>query len=130
MFLTQLTFALVIAAFLSAVFAVGFRRSGPWASAFIFFVVVFLASLAGGLWISPIGPRLWGAHWLPFLLVGLIIALLLAAAPLTDRSSSSVELVDRTRERREEKQVRTALDVFFWVLIISFVLVILAHYLR
>jgi hypothetical protein len=62
--------------------------------------------------------------------VGLIIALLLAAAPLTDRSSSSVELVDRTRERREEKRVRTALDVFFWVLIVSFVLVILAHYLR
>jgi hypothetical protein len=129
MFFVELLFAFIIALFLTVIFA-GFRRSGPWASLFIFFLLVFLASWAGGLWMAPVGPRLWGAYWVPFLLVGLIFALLLAAMPPDRHSESSVELVEPKKAKKEQERLTTALGVFFWVLVIVLILAILARYLR
>jgi hypothetical protein len=109
-------FALFAALILSAIFAVGFRKAGPWENIFSHFMLIFLISWAGGVWLSPVGPPLWSAYWLPFLLVGLVVALLLAAVPLGRKRESTVELVDVKREKKEEKAALLVMGTFFWIL--------------
>jgi len=53
-------------------------RRGPGPTLFLF-VVLLLATWAGGVWLPPLGPAAWGVHWLSFVVVGLFVALLLAA---------------------------------------------------
>jgi len=77
----NILFALGIGLALTAIFAGLFRRSGPWASNLVFFAIIFLAAWAGGVWIAPIGPTLFGVYWIPYLIFGLMAALL----PLPDR---------------------------------------------
>ncbi len=79
MFLVHFLFAALVAVLLTAIFAAGFRIRGPWANAAAFFTILLLATWAGGIWHTPFGPPLWGVYWLPFLIVGLIFALMLAA---------------------------------------------------
>jgi len=77
MFVWDLILALILGAVLTAVFAFGFRRRGSGASVLLFFLLVFLGTWAASLWIGPVGPTLLGLYWLPPLMVGLVIALLL-----------------------------------------------------
>jgi hypothetical protein len=129
MFFVHLLFALVAALILSAIFAVGFRKTGPWENIFILFMLIFLISWAGGVWLSPIGPPLWGAYWVPFLLVGLMAALLLAAVPLARKRESTVELVDVKREKKEEKAALFVMGTFFWILILALIAILFFRYI-
>jgi hypothetical protein len=129
MFLIHLIYALFFAALLTAAFFALFRTRGPWSSLVLFFLVVFLATWAGGAWLAPFGPALWETAFLPFLLVGLIFALLLAAAAPSERPESTVELVDREEQRRETATAVTVLSVFFWVLIGALIVVIVSRYI-
>lgn len=129
MFFVHLLFAFFTALIVSAIFALGFRRTGPWASFFIFFMLIFLISWAGGVWLTPMGPPLWGAYWLSFLLVGLMGALLLAAAPLGRKRESTVELVDGKREKKEEKAALMLMGTFFWVLVLALITVLFFRYI-
>ena len=88
----------------------------------------FLATWAGGIWLHPIGRALWGVHWMAFLFVGLVIALLLAATVPSKQEQSSVELVDPQKERADRRAALGALGVFFWVLIIALIVAIIARY--
>jgi peptidoglycan/LPS O-acetylase OafA/YrhL len=72
-------FAILIALLLTAVFAAGFRRQG-WGTALVFFfLILFLATWAGGMWVVPFGPIAWGVPWVAYLFVGIVIALLITA---------------------------------------------------
>jgi len=106
-----------------------FHTREPWSSLVLFFLVIFLAYWAGGAWFAPFGPALWGISFLPFLLVGLIFALLLAAAVPSEKQESTVELVDREQRRKERAIATIALSVFFWILIGVFVVVIISRYI-
>lgn len=68
------------AVFMSLIFSLCFHRKGPWASFWVFFPVTFLTSWAGGAWLSPIGPALFGVYWMTFLVAGLLSALLFTAS--------------------------------------------------
>lgn len=126
LFLGDLIFALIIAVLLTLVIAVLFGRRGPWASISIFFLVVFLAAWAAGKWIHPVGPAWYGVFWLPFLMFGLVVALLLAAAipyetPLRERRGESGEGEGVRTERR-------VFNVFFWLLLLVLLVLIIASY--
>jgi hypothetical protein len=127
MFIVDLLFALVMALIFTLIFAVGFRRPGPWSSIAAFFVVIFLATWAGGLWISPAGPVFLGIYWLPILLTALLVALLLAAVP--PRRPRHVQTITEVEEQeREERTVERALDAFFWAVLIGFAALIVLGY--
>jgi hypothetical protein len=127
MFLAELIFALLMAVLFTLIFAVGLRRRGPWASLWAFFLVVFLAAWAGGLWISPAGPMFVGIYWLPMILVAFVFAILLAGVGGPASRGPKVETISEVKE--QETAAERAFDVFFWVLLISLILIIVLGYL-
>jgi hypothetical protein len=129
MFWVHFFYAVLFAALLSIFFYAVFRTRGPWSSLLLLFLVIFLASWAGGLWLSPIGPGFRGTYWIPFLISGLIIALLLAAAAPSRREETTVELVDAEAQKREKKRVYMTLSIFFWIIVAALVAAIGIHYL-
>jgi hypothetical protein len=127
MFVVDLLLALLMALIFTMVFAIGFRRSGPWSSVLAFFMVIFLAAWAGGLWISPAGPVFLGIYWLPVVLVAFLVGLLLAA--VSPRRPRHVKTISEAREEAEERRaVERAFNSFFWVLLIGFGFLIVLGY--
>jgi hypothetical protein len=128
MFFSDLLLVLFIALILTFVFAVGFRRQSWGGGLVIFFLVMFLATWAGGVWVIPFGPIWWGVSWLPFLLVGIVMALLLTAIMRPDRvrprEGGGIDL-----EPRPDTQSMAALDVFMWLLICGLMVAIILGYL-
>ncbi|MFW6180534.1 MAG: hypothetical protein ACOC8N_02210 [Spirochaetota bacterium] len=122
--LFEVLFALGIGLMLTAVFAGLLGRSGPWASIPVFFAIIFLASWAGGVWIAPVGPALFGVYWVPFLIFGLIIALLLAAAV-----KPRVPVMAGEDEGTKREPGKAAYDAFFFGLIVLLAVAILVGYL-
>ena len=131
---TDIAFALLIALILAAVFVplLGWRRPGDtigdeleedaagWGAAFLFFfLIVFLFTVAAGLWLEPVGPVAWGVPWLGFLFIGILVALLLAAAAPPPRRGPRP--MEGTEEQLDIEEA-AGLGLFFWLLI--FVLVI------
>ncbi|HTB21601.1 MAG TPA: hypothetical protein VK914_02730 [bacterium] len=119
-----LLFALAIGLCVALVWSSVFDTHGPWNSFFWFFLVIFLFSWGGGSWIAPFGPMGWGVPWLPILLMGVFMALLLTAAtprsarrrnrpkPPTHQGSNS------KAKAMEAVKIVVAVDLFFWALIV------------
>lgn len=127
MFFIDLLLALVVALVVSSIFAFGFRRRGLWPRFWLFFLVVFLFTWAGGIWLHPIGPTIKGVFWIPFLLIALLIALFLAAAvPRSHIQSRTSESPDLKKARRSE--VNAFLGVFFWILVMILIAAIVVRY--
>jgi len=127
-FIWDVVIALVIGIVLTLIFTLAFRRRGPWSNVLLFFLVVFLGAWTAGIWIPPVGPALLGVFWLSPLMVGLILALLLAAAfPASPRRRSREEI---DLKPDVPSPVVVAVDVFFIILLILFAAVILIGYLR
>jgi hypothetical protein len=70
--------ALAVALLLTAAFA-AFDATGPWTGFWAFLVLVLLVAWAAGVWVRPFGPTVWGVAWAPYLVFGLIAALIVAA---------------------------------------------------
>ena len=125
MFYRELIFALLIALTLSAIF-VGSRRFESWPGLVVFFFIVFLAAWAGGIWLTPVGRPFWGVYWAPFLIAGLIFALVLAASspPRLPRYRG-----EALRQAEKEKNVEAAAGMLLWVLMAVLVVAIVTRYL-
>jgi hypothetical protein len=121
-------FSLIVSLILTSIFVLILRRKGFRSNYFFFFAIILLASWAGGIWLQPVGPRLWGAYLLSFLIVGLIFALLLGASILPRSRRSTVELV-KDEQKAMEKEVLTVLGGFFWILLIFLAGSIVVRYL-
>lgn len=130
MFFLHLFFALCIALILAAVFTAAARNRGREADFVMILLVIFFGAWAGGVWLAPIGPVLWSVSWLPFFLVGLLFALILAAfpGPSGRERGDTVEFVDKSERRKQRRQNRLAVNIFFWILLAVLVLAIISAY--
>jgi len=130
-FFIHFVLAFFTALILTMIFVGGLRRGGPWASFLAFFIVTFLASWAGGLWMQPLGAALWGVYWLPFLLVGLIFALVIAAVSTPSKPErSTVKLVQEPEiEETRAKSALTAFGLFFYIVVIALAVAIMVRYI-
>jgi len=126
MFLLDLLIAFVLALLITGVLSAAFDNRGPWGLWWVFLLVLVLATWAGGLWITPFGPPLFGVSWLPMLFVGLIFALLLAAAVPAKPPETHAEAV---AQARAEAATAAAFSWFFWVSLIGLAVAILVAYL-
>ena len=114
--------ALVLAGLSVGLLVAGLRVHGPWASTRALFLVLFLSTWAGGVWMAPFGPTVRNLYWLPFLLIAVLTAVLIAAIePPRDRTRT--EVVERERE------LEMGLGVFFWILVGALVLAVVLRYL-
>jgi hypothetical protein len=126
MVFVHVLFALFFAVTFTAILAGIFGMRGPWGSIALLFAVIFLVTWAGGLWLSPLGPGLYGSYWLPFLLAGLFISLILAAAVAPPPRE---KLATREEARRvEDRAALGALGLFFWVLMGALIVAIAYRY--
>lgn len=135
MFITELIIAFIVAVFFSVllVFALGWERpdrKGVIPTILYLFILIFLFTWAGGIWLTPMGPATWNISWLPFFIVGFIITLMLITLipPRWRRRRSTIEVVEKKEDERIERETAKALNIFFWVLLIILVLTIMVHY--
>jgi len=131
--LLQFVMALVVAFVLSGVFALATGRGSKRTGLFWLFLIIFMATWAGGVWLRPFGPTLWGIHWVTFFLVGLIFALILAVFSPGRPPRGRHETLDMLERIEQEKEIEQftyiTLNIFFWVLLLVLVVVIFIHYL-
>lgn len=122
MFLIDLLFAFVVALLFFLIFSVLIRGHRTGSTLLVFFLVLLFATWAGGVWLSPIGPPLWGVSWLSFILVGLFVALILAALIPPERSAKKMGV--------EEAAVRVvSFDYLVSILIIALVISVIIYYI-
>ncbi|XZE55618.1 hypothetical protein SH139x_001637 [Planctomycetaceae bacterium SH139] len=57
-------------------FILGIR--GPWQGTVWFFLVLFLGTMAIGVWAEPVGPRAWGVPQLGLIVTAIFVGLLIA----------------------------------------------------
>ena len=96
------------------------------------FLMIFLATWAGGTWLKPFGPTLWGIHWLAFLLVGIIIVMFLVIfipQKTPKGRQDTLDMLERIEQEKElEKVAYITLNIFFWVLLSALVIAIILRY--
>jgi hypothetical protein len=132
MILVDIAMALVVVAVCSAVVVAIVGRdgyaAGGWPTAVVVFGMFFLVVWAGGIWLTPLGPDLFGsaAAWIPFIIVGFFGALFVtAASPL--RRPRTVNAID---EQAQAKEVaRTTVIVIASVATVIALVGLLMHYI-
>jgi hypothetical protein len=105
--------ALVLATLFATIFGVMGRSREGVPGALPIFILFFLFAWAGGLWLRPIGPPLFGRYWVPGLLMVALIFLLLAA--LAGRSSRTDK--DMTEQKEIKYSTAAAVGTLFWLLV-------------
>lgn len=118
MMVTNIIFSFLYATGITAVFTLIFKKNGPWDGFWLLFILLFLAAIAAGRWVTAIGPTAWGFHWLPGFIAALLFALLVAAAT-PDPKITFKNKVD------EQTEVNT-LAVNFFFIILFIILIVLA----
>lgn len=128
MLFPEIIFALLVAIVLAAVLAYPLERRGPGPldGLLFFFLIFFLAAWAGGVWLTPVGPPVWGVPWAGFLIVGIIIALIVAAA-VPPREAPMEPSPEGTGAA---EAAAVALGAFFYIAMFALLLAIVLHYVR
>jgi O-antigen ligase len=108
MLLLELFAALTVALVLSALFTLATWKRGSRKGLFWLFLILFLATWAGGVWMKPFGPVLWGIHRLSFLFAGAVVALIFAVGqskPKPQGREETIEMLEKMKQEREVEQV-------------------------
>lgn len=113
-----------IALLVGALFTYGFKTRTPWVF-WIFFMFLFLAALAGGFWLEPVGPVFYGVYWVPVFFFVLIIALIIAAATPVEGPRVPKEPVEPERRNPKVRGTAAAFGIFFWLLLLFFIIAII-----
>ena len=82
----------------------------------------------GGIWLTPLGPQLWGSYWIPFVVIPILVGLLLIALVPPNRPPRTRR--EAIEQAREEEAVESTLGLVFWILLIVMGLFILYYYIR
>jgi hypothetical protein len=97
----------------------------PLGGLWVFFLIIFLATWSGQLWITPFGPVGWGIAWIPLFLVSIFFSFLIFAlippvsAPVTVKES-----------KQAEEGAAVVFGIFFWIMLILLVASIIGGYYR
>src|SRR5947208_2012373 len=113
--------AFVIALIVSLLFAPR-EKGATVAPVIVFFLVLFFAALAGGYWIVPFGPLVWGVAWMPLVFIVLVVAALFAAPSPYTRSSKT--------DTAQAATGLAAIGAFTWILLLVLLMAIFAGIYR
>mgnify|MGYP005851837473 CR=1 FL=1 len=138
MIVPDIFFSLLIAIILSAIFTWILRRGSPRSGFFIFFLTLFVTTWAGGVWIRQAGWNLPAPEWLPFVVTGIVFAIILMLlAPKTPKidkdtrldRKQTIDMLDELEVEHEmEELAYISMNVFFWCILALFVAALIYHY--
>jgi hypothetical protein len=133
MILLDIMMALIVAIILSAIFALSTWRGNKKSGFIWLFLIIFIATWAGGIWLRPFGPKLWGLHWLSFLLIGFLVALFLSLKTPSNHPPrgrrETLDMLERIKQEKEiQKMTYVTINLFFWVLLAALVAAIILRY--
>lgn len=114
--------AAIIAAIL-VIFILSLILKRPMRGFGLVFIILFLATWTGQLWITPFGPRTLGISWIPLIVVGMLLAFMILAL------SSDVAAGKPQKADREEGPIIVA-GFFFWLILIVLIFAIIIGYYR
>src|SRR5882757_11538956 len=83
----------------------------------LFFFILFLAGIAGSLWIVPFGPVVYGVSWLPMLFFILLVAFLFSSPPPGQRTTTG-----------EAAASVAAVSIFVWLLFAVLIIAVAGGY--
>jgi hypothetical protein len=115
LFLLDMAVALVVALLLTEILVRLLRLHQSWRTRRILWLLLFLVAWSAGIWLAP-GPVDqvgWIAYSLPFVLAGLVAAVLIAVTSPLHRLTTPA---DRREFEREEAAVGVGVIAFFWSL--------------
>lgn len=125
MILGDILLALILGFLFAALFGAFGRNKRDMPGIVPVFILFFLFAWAGGLWLRPIGPPVFGLYWVPGLILVVLIFLLLAAIIRgPTRTPADVE-----EKVAVENATAAVIGITFWFLIGLLLLAILAGYL-
>jgi hypothetical protein len=133
MIIPELSFSVIIALVFSVVFAWIIRKQGARGGFFWFFLIILLATWAGGIWIAPIGPVLLGVYWLPFIFIAFVFSLILSISAHDRKTRTREETLEEIEGTRKEEALEeltyVTLNLFFWFLLAALAAAIVIRYL-
>lgn len=133
MFFRELLTASIIALVIGLGLVLLSRRWGIRAGVVYLFLLIFMATWAGGVWIRPFGPPIGEVHWLGFLIFGLFVALLLALfmppRPPRGRQETLDALERMAAAKQLEEVTYVTLGVVFWVVLSLLLGAVILRYL-
>ncbi len=100
-------------------------RGGSIAPLVIFFLILFLAGIAGMFWIVPFGPTIAGVAVLPILFPIMIFALLISLPPPDRQNKKNIN-----EEEPEPKPPVAEISLFAWLLFGLLLIAILAGFYK
>jgi hypothetical protein len=139
MVIPDLIFSIFLALVISVIFTWIIRRKGPRKGFFWFFLAIFLAIFTAGIWGKPAGAPLTGLNLVPFLLAGVLVALLLTALapkfPKVDRGTQmdrekTMEMLEEIERKKNAAALAyISLNLIFWFFIALLGFAIIVRYL-
>jgi hypothetical protein len=123
MFIGHAVLAFVLAVLAVALLTLGLRLSTAHRPIWAWVILLFLIIWAGGLWLAPAGTSVGNVYWLPFTLIAVLVAILLAAI-LPPEIHTPKQAVERERE------IEVGLGIFFWTLIGALSIIVILGYRR
>lgn len=132
MFLMELLASVIFAMLASSLSVYLLRRSGYKMAFFWLFTLVLLATWAGGVWISPVGPDIGGMFLLPFIIAGGLVVIFLLAFSRQQGPHGrheTIDLLEREQYKQDIQKITTiSLNLFFYFLLVLLLVAIVARY--
>jgi hypothetical protein len=126
--LISLSLGLLFAFVLTMV--MGRRAAGPFSGFLLFFLLIFMSVWAFGLWLAPLGPPVYGVHWLGFVITGLLLFLVIATVIPGAEPGPALDL-ERPEKKAARRTMAMVFGIYFWLVILLFIaLVISSQYWR
>ena len=116
---------ILITLFIGALFYFLLKKSGPWGTFWTFLLVLFLGILIAAVWLTPVGPVWYGAAWFDLFVIGILLALILAAAtPTSNEQRRAAFKQSDVVDEKARGDSAIALGAFFWLMILLFLIII------
>ena len=133
MFFGEFVISLGIALVLSIGFVLATRNRGRRQGFWWLFLLVFVATWAGGIWLRPVWPSIAGVRWVQFLISGLIVVglmwLFIPGRPPHGRRETLDKLVQFRQGKLLEQATYVTLGTLFWMILVIFMVAIAIRYL-
>ncbi|MGD2151155.1 MAG: hypothetical protein PVJ06_04455 [Desulfobacterales bacterium] len=130
----ELLVALTVTVLLSALLMSTFLKGEQRTRLIWIFLIIFLTTWAGGIWVRPFGPSFRGIYWLPFLWIGIITVLILVVFYPRRIPKSRWETLEMLQQIEKQKKLNQltyiTLTLLFWLLLLLLSLAIIVRYFK